>query len=128
MIQAPRGDRSFINLFLLTDGQIARLQSFFPKIHGKPSVDAAGPERFTFINRIGLWWRGVPKEYRPAKPLNNRWNRWRDKGVFARIMDGLTAEEAVPKTVMINATYRKAHRTANSLRSKRGRPTIKRAP
>ena len=34
--------------------------------------------------------------------------------------DGLAAEAAVPKTVMINATYLKAHRTATNLRSKRG--------
>ncbi len=41
-------------------------------------------------------------------------------GVFARIMEGLASEAAVPKTVMIDATYLKAHRTATSLRSKKG--------
>ncbi len=45
------------------------------------------------------------------------------KGIFARMMDGLAAEAAVPKTVMIDATYLKAHRTATSLRSKKGEPT-----
>jgi hypothetical protein len=40
-------------------------------------------------------------------------------------MEGLAAEAAVPKTVMIDATYLKAHRTASSLRSKKGGPTIK---
>jgi len=34
------------------------------------------------------------------------------------MMDGLAAEAAVPKTVMIDATYLKTHRTATSLRSK----------
>ena len=43
-----------------------------------------------------------------------------DKGVFARMMAGLAAEAAVPKTVMIDATYLKANRTATSLRSKKG--------
>ena len=33
---------------------------------------------------------------------------------------GLAAEAAVPKTVMIDATYLKAHRTASSLRVKKG--------
>ena len=46
--------------------------------------------------------------------------RSRERGVFARMMDGLAAEAAVPKTVMIDATYLKAHRTATSLRSKKG--------
>lgn len=41
-------------------------------------------------------------------------------GVFVRIMEGLASEAAVPKTVMIDATYLKAHRTATSLRSKKG--------
>jgi hypothetical protein len=41
-------------------------------------------------------------------------------GVFARMMEGLASEAAVPKTVMIYATYLKTHRTANSLQVKKG--------
>jgi hypothetical protein len=41
------------------------------------------------------------------------------------MMDGLTDEAAVPKTVMIDATYLKAHRTATSLRSKKGGQTTR---
>ena len=44
-----------------------------------------------------------------------------DNGVFVRIMVGLAAENAAHKTIMINATYLEAHRTASSLRLKRGR-------
>ena len=122
------------NLFWLTDAQMARLQPFFPKSHGKPRVDdplpgnglLANRERgrvlsgIIFINRNGLRWCDAPKEYGPPKTLYNRWKRWSDKGIFARMMDGLAAEAAVPKTVMIDATYLKAHRTATSLRSKKG--------
>ena len=36
------------------------------------------------------------------------------------MMEGLAAAEAVPKTVMIDATYLKAHRMASSLRVKKG--------
>ena len=39
-------------------------------------------------------------------------------GVFLRIMEGLAAADEDPKTVMIDATYLKAHRTASSLRVK----------
>jgi hypothetical protein len=35
-------------------------------------------------------------------------------------MEGLAAENAYPKTIMIDATYLKAHRTASSLRVKKG--------
>jgi transposase len=109
------------NLFWLTDAQMARLQPFFPKSHGKPRVDDRRVlSGITFINRNGLRWCDAPKEYGPPKTLYNRWRRWGDKGVFARMMDGLAAEAAIPKTVMIDAPYLKAHRTATSLRSKKG--------
>ena len=36
------------------------------------------------------------------------------------MMQGLAAADADPKVVMIDATYLKAHRTASSLRVKRG--------
>ena len=75
-----------------------------------------------FVNRNGLRWCDAPKEYGPAKTLYDRWKRWSDNGVFARIMMGLAAESAESKTIMIDATYLKAHRTASSLRAKkRGR-------
>jgi len=43
-----------------------------------------------------------------------------EAGVFTRMMEGLAAKGAEPKTVMIDATYLKAHRTASSLRVKKG--------
>jgi transposase len=70
------------NLFWLTDAQMARLEPFFPKSHGKPRVD--------------------------------------DR----RVLSGIIFIN-VPKTVMRDATYLKAHRTATSLRSKKGEPTTK---
>ena len=114
------------NLFWLSDAQMERLRPFFPKSHGKPRVDDRRVlSGIIFVNRNGLRWRDAPKEYGPPKTLYNRWKRWSDKGVFARMMDGLASEAAVPKTVMIDATYLKAHRTATSLRSKKGAPETK---
>ena len=81
----------------------------------------ANPARFIiFINRNGLRWCDAPSEYGPPRTLFNRWKRWSDMGVFARIMDGLAAEGAERQTIMIDATYLKAHRTASSLRLKKG--------
>jgi hypothetical protein len=56
----------------------------------------------------------------PKKTLYNRWKRWSDKGIFARMMAGLAAEHGEEKTVMIDATYLKAHRTATSMGVKKG--------
>ena len=109
------------NLFWLTDEQMARLRPFFPKSHGKPRVDDRRVlSGIIFVNRNGSRWRDAPREYGPAKTLYNRWKRWSDMGVFARMMEGLAAADPEPKTIMIDATYLKAHRTATSLRSKKG--------
>jgi transposase len=109
------------DLFWLTDEQMARLQPFFPRSHGRPRVDDHRVlSGIIFINRNGLRWRDAPREYGPAKTLYNGWKRWSDKGVFLAMMDGLSAKGAERKTVMIDATYLKAHRTASSLGVKKG--------
>ena len=64
----------------------------------------------------------MPKEYGPHKTLYNRWKRWSAMGVFCRMMEGMAAVDAQPGTVMIDATYLKAHRTASSPRVKKGMP------
>lgn len=103
------------DLYWLTDEQMARLEPYFPKSHGKPRVDDRRVlSGIIFVNRNGLRWRDTPKDYGPHKTLYNRWKRWGDKGVFLRMMEGLAAPQASErKTVMIDATYLKAHRTAS---------------
>ena len=109
------------NLFWLTEEQIERLRPFFPKSHGKPRVDDRRVlSGIIFINRNGLRWCDAPREYGPPKTLYNRWRRWGDMGVFARMMEGLASDGGEEKTVMIDATYLKAHRTASSLCVKKG--------
>lgn len=109
------------DLFWLNDAQMARLEPYFPKSHGKPRVDDRRVlSGIIFINRNGLRWRDAPKDYGPHKTLYNRWKRWSDRGIFAKMMAGLAAEHGEKKTVMIDATYLKAHRTASSLGVKKG--------
>lgn len=109
------------NLFWLSEAKMARLRPFFPNSHGKPRVDDRRVlSGIIFVNRNGLRWCDATREYGPVKTLYNRWKRWSDNGVFARIMMGLAAESAESKTIMIDATYLKAHRTASSLRAKKG--------
>lgn len=109
------------DLYWLTDEQMGRLQPFFPKSHGRPRVDDRRVlSGIIFFNRNGLRWRDAPKDYGPHKTLYNRWKRWGEMGVFARMMDGPSAAAAERGTVMIDATYLKAHRTASSLAVKKG--------
>ncbi len=109
------------DLFWLKDEQMERLRPFFPKSQGRPRVDDRRVmSGIIFVNRNGLRWRDAPKDYGPAKTLYNRWKRWSEMGVFLRMMEGLAAANADPRTVMIDATYLKAHRTASSLAVKKG--------
>ena len=44
------------DLFWLTEAQMARLEPFFPKPHGKPRVDDRRVlSGIIFVNRNGLW-------------------------------------------------------------------------
>jgi transposase len=75
------------DLYWLSDAQMAKLEPFFPKSHGKPRVDDKRVlSGIIFINRNGLCWRDAPAEYGPHKTLYYRWKRWSEKGIFARML------------------------------------------
>jgi transposase len=104
------------NLFWLSDAQIALIEPFVPKSHGKPRVDDKRVlSGIIFINRNGLRWRDAPSEYGPVKTIYNRWERWSDKGVFARMLLELADQGNETDTLMIDAIRLKTHRTASSL-------------
>ncbi len=104
------------DLVWLTGARMTRLEPFFPKSHGKPRIDDRRVlSGIIFINRNGLRWRDAPAAYGPHKTLYNRWKRWSDRGIFARMMAHLASEHCEQKTAMIDATYLKAHRTATSM-------------
>ena len=109
------------DLFWLTDAQMERLRPYFPLSHGVPRVDDKRVlSGIIFINRNGLRWRDAPAAYGPAKTLYNRWVRWSRLGVFARILTLLADENQDTEMLMMDATHLRAHRTASSLRGKKG--------
>ena len=109
------------DLFWLSDRQFALMRPYFPLAHGVPrSDDRKVISGIIHVIRNGLRWRDAPSDYGPHKTLYNRWKRWSEKGIFAQIMMGLAAEHGEEKTVMIDATYLKAHRTATSMGVKKG--------
>jgi len=97
------------------------LAPLFSKSDGRPRVDDRRVlSGIIFVSWNGLRWRDAPRDYGRHKTLYNCWKRWRAMGVFARMMDGLSAGKAEPQTIMIDATYLKADRTASSLGQKKG--------
>ena len=121
MFQARARTGVTSNLFWLTDEQMERSRPFVPKSRGKPRVnDRHTLSGMIFSNRNGLRWCDAPPEHGPPRTLCNRWQRWGDMGVFARMMEGPASEGGDEKAVMIHAGYLKAHRTALGLRATRG--------
>ncbi len=58
------------DLYWLTHEQMARLEPYFPKSHGRPRVDDRRVlSGIIFVNRNGLRWRDAPKDYGPHKPV-----------------------------------------------------------
>ena len=113
------------DLSWLTDEQMAKLLPFFPKSHGTPRVDDKRVlSGIIFINGNGLRWRDAPKAYGPAKTLYSRWKRWSEKGIFARMLLELADQGGAPETLMMDATHLKTHRTATSMRLKKGGVTV----
>ena len=93
------------DLYWLSEAQMARHRPYFPKSHGVPRVDdRRGLSGIIFIRRNGLRWRDTPREYGPHKTLYNRWKRWSDMGVFAKIMTGLAAKTSGSRRISIDAT------------------------
>ena len=62
--------------------------------------------------RSGGRWQDAPAEYGPPTTLYNRWNRWSGRGIWTRILSGLTEEGWIAETAQIDSSYVKAHRCA----------------
>ena len=108
-------------LYWLSEAQMDRLRPNFSKSRGRLRVDDLRVlSGIIFINRNGLRWCDAPSEYGLPKTVYNRWKRWSDMGVFARIMMGLAEQAPDNTTISIDATYLRAHRTISSLGLKKG--------
>ena len=70
------------DLYWLTDEQMARLQPYFPKSHGRPRVDDRRVlSGIVFVNRNGLRWCDAPKEYLNAQGYKLRGKPFRHSNV-----------------------------------------------
>jgi transposase len=92
------------NFFWLTDAQMARLQPVFSRSHGKPRVDDRRVLSGIIFIAMACGGAMRPGSMARRRPSTTEWKRWSEKGVFARMMEGLASEAVTPKTVMIDAT------------------------
>ncbi len=84
---------SRIMRYELTDFEWAAIRSFLPnKPRGIPRVDDRRVLNGIFwVLRSGAPWRDLPEAYGPRTTCYNRFVRWRQAGVWDRIMDALAA-------------------------------------
>lgn len=100
--------------FWLSDDQFKKIRPLLPnKSRGVPRVDDRRVlSGIIFCLQRGYRWSDVPPEYGPAKTLYNRYKRWSEAGVFARIFEALAKDGADFSVLMIDASHVKTHRIA----------------
>jgi transposase len=109
VIQTPKPEPRIMR-YELTDFEWATIRSFLPnKPRGIPRVDDRRVLNGIFwVLRSGAPWRDLPVSYGPRTTCYNRFVRWRQAGVWDRIMDALAAghDAAVQ---MIDTSVVRAH-------------------
>ena len=110
-------------LFWLSDRAWAALDPHLP--HGRPGKPRVDDRRVIsgifHVLKTGCRWRDVPREYGPATTVYNRFNRWSQRGVWARIFERLAASGEVPDELALDSTHAKAHRSASGGKGGSGR-------
>ena len=108
--------------FWFSDAQWKAIEPLLPRLGGKPRVnDRRVISGVLHRYREGLRWRAVPAEYGPRTTLFNRFNRWREKGIWQALLAALVACDDPPEIAMLDSTAVRAHRSAAG--AKKGRAT-----
>jgi transposase len=119
VIQAPNRGLEIMR-YELTDFEWAAIRSFLPnKPRGIPRVDDRRVLNGIFwVLRSGAPWRDLPEAYGPRTTCYNRFVRWRQAGVWDRIMDALAAghDAAVQ---MIDTSVVRVHQQGASIAGNR---------
>jgi putative transposase len=98
-----------VDLFLLSQTQMRRIERYFPLSHGIAQVDDWRiVSAIVFVIKNGLRWRDAPSAYGPHETIYNRFVRWSRLGVFNKIFAELARKGGKPKRIMIDATHRAA--------------------
>ena len=96
----------------LSDKVWERLGGHLPGGAGKVGRPAQDNRRFLnavfWILRTGAPWRDLPPDYGDWKNTHRRFCRWRDRGVWADLLDGVIDDPDF-EWLMIDASHIKVH-------------------
>ena len=100
--------------FWLSDEQFTRIEPLLPtNTRGKERVDDRRViSGIIHVLKSGGRWIDAPPDYGPRKTLYNRFVRWADKGVWARLFESLAQSGGPVLQLMIDSSAVKAHRSA----------------
>ena len=96
----------------MTDAVWERLRPHLPGGEGQRGRPAHDNRRFIdavcWILRTGAPWRDLPPDYGDWKNTHRRFCRWRDRGVWAGLLEAVIDDPDF-EWLMIDASYIKAH-------------------
>ena len=96
----------------ISDEFWSKLEPLLPGRKGSWGGRAQDNRRFVnavfWILRTGAPWRDLPASYGGWKNTHRRFCRWRDKGIWEKLMEQLIGEREL-EWIMIDASYVKAH-------------------
>ncbi len=116
----------------LTDDQWARLEPLLPP--QRPTTGRPAKDHRTVLNgivwvlRTGAPWRDLPERYGPWQTVYSRFRRWREAGVWDRILralqdDGAHDDDLDGSLTMIDGSSIRAHQQAAGAPKKGASPT-----
>jgi len=116
----------------LTDPEFVLLQSLLPpERSGKPGKPFQSHRRILngifWVLHTGAPWRDVPPEFGKWSTVYERFRRWRQSGLFQKILDRLEAQSRRADRIdfafsAVDGSNVRAHRCAAGARKKGARP------
>lgn len=103
----------------ISDRLWEKIEKNLPGSKGHTGRPAADNRKFInavfWILRTGAPWRDLPAEYGDWKNTHRRFCRWRDKGIWEKVLEIVTQEHDT-EWIMIDSTYCKCHQHAAGAR------------
>ncbi len=117
-------------LFWLDDEAWAAIEPHLPQ--NQPGARRVDDRRvisgIIHVLKSGCRWKDCPPAYGPPTTIYNRFNRWSRRRLWVDILEAVVARGIITKSVAIDSTYVKAHRSAHGGKGgRRPRPSARHA-
>lgn len=106
-----------IRRYELSEEEWNRIESLLPSENtgkrGRPAKDNRTMlNGMVWLARSGASWRDLPERYGPWESVYSRFRKWRDDGVFQRVFEELSFDEADMEELSLDSTTIRAHASA----------------